>query len=312
MIAAFAICLAVNSLPLPTQFAGLPISTAGGLDRFWNLSRIGNPLGRLPGAPRIHADPGGGPEARMIRHLFSEALSALAHYRLRSALTMLSIVWGVASLTLLLSYGEGFERALTQAFLQIGKDLIVVFPGQTSMQAGGERSGRRIRLELSDVKAIQEGVPTVEAVSPEVRRNYPMSFNVACAATMSARLACSEQIRNAAVASARYLSDEDVLIGVAGCHRRSLRHDCSAASQRRKRGQDRRCPFTVVGVIEKKTQISNTGPDDMTLSCPSHARWDDRARYLNNIVLLPASNQFGTHRRRRPRRPRPRPSLQRQ
>jgi len=45
----------------------------------------------------------------MIRHIFGEALRALAHYRLRSALTMLSIVWGVASLMLLLAYGQGFE-----------------------------------------------------------------------------------------------------------------------------------------------------------------------------------------------------------
>ena len=45
----------------------------------------------------------------MIRHIFAEALGALSHYRLRSALTMLSITWGVASLMLLLSYGQGFE-----------------------------------------------------------------------------------------------------------------------------------------------------------------------------------------------------------
>src|SRR5512139_2493675 len=113
----------------------------------------------------------------MNRHIFSEALNALSHYRLRSALTMLSITWGVASLVILLAYGQGFERALVKAFLQIGKDLVAVFPGQTSMQAGGERSGRHILLELSDVAAIQEGVPTVEAVSPEVRRFYQFNFN---------------------------------------------------------------------------------------------------------------------------------------
>src|SRR3974390_1454528 len=112
----------------------------------------------------------------MIWYIFQEAFGALSHYRLRSLLTMLSIVWGVASLMLLLSYGQGFEQALTKAFLQIGKDLVVVFPGQTSMQAGGERSGRRIRLELSDVQAIREGVPTVEAVSPEGRRFFPIAF----------------------------------------------------------------------------------------------------------------------------------------
>ena len=112
----------------------------------------------------------------MIRHIIGEALSALSYYRLRSALTMLSIIWGVASLMLLLSYGQGFERALTQAFLQIGKDLVVVFPGQTSMQAGGERSGRPVMLELKDVNAIQEGVPTVEAVSPEFRHFLPLGI----------------------------------------------------------------------------------------------------------------------------------------
>jgi len=113
----------------------------------------------------------------MIRYIFSEALNALGHYRLRSLLTMLSIIWGVTSLMLLLSYGQGFDQALTKAFLQIGKDLVVIFPGQTSMQAGGERSGRRIRLELADVKAIQEGVPTVEVVSPEVRRYWPITYS---------------------------------------------------------------------------------------------------------------------------------------
>ena len=70
----------------------------------------------------------------MIRHIFAEALSALSYYRLRSALTMLSIIWGVASLMLLLSYGQGFERALTQAFLQIGKELHVFQHRQRARQ----------------------------------------------------------------------------------------------------------------------------------------------------------------------------------
>jgi putative ABC transport system permease protein len=96
----------------------------------------------------------------MIRHIFKEALGALGHYRMRSSLTMLSIVWGVVSLMLLLAYGQGFERAITKAFLQIGKDLVVVFPGQTSMQAGGERSGEK--SFGSDVNAIREASPPLK------------------------------------------------------------------------------------------------------------------------------------------------------
>ncbi len=233
----------------------------------------------------------------MIRHIFSEALSALNHYRLRSGLTMLSIIWGVASLVLLLSYGQGFERALVRAFLQIGKDLVVVFPGQTSMQAGGERSGRRIHLEISDVKALQEGVPTIDAISPEVRHFYPFVFNERMRSyNVSGVYASFARIREAVVASGRFISEEDVL------HRRrvvvigeTLRHELfsgvPAVGGEVKIGGMR---FTVIGVLEKKTQVSNyTTPDDITAFVPfSTLSGILNTRYLDNIVLLPASNLF--------------------
>jgi putative ABC transport system permease protein len=233
----------------------------------------------------------------MIRHIFFEALNALGHYRLRSALTMLSITWGVASLMLLLAYGQGFERALTQAFLQIGKDLVVIFPGQTSLQAGGQRSGRPIRLEISDVKALQEGVPTVEAISPEVRRRYTLLFNDRSRGySVSGVYACYERIRETVVAAGRFLSEEDVL------HRRrvvvigeNLRHELfsglpAVGSEIRING----VRFTVIGVLRKKTQITNYAPpDDMSAFIPfSTLSGLTDTRYLDNIVLRPVSNQF--------------------
>ncbi|HVV71093.1 MAG TPA: ABC transporter permease [Verrucomicrobiae bacterium] len=233
----------------------------------------------------------------MTRHIFSEALNALSHYRLRSLLTMLSIVWGVASLMLLLAYGEGFDRALTRAFLQIGKDLVVVFSGQTSLQAGGERSGRWIRLEIKDVKAIEEGVPTVEAVSPEVRRYWPISFNDRTRSYgVSGVYACFERIRNATVGSGRYLSEEDVLqrrrVAVIG---ENLRHELfsglpALGSEIKIQG----VRFTIIGILQKKTQISNYSmPDDMTAFVPyTTLSGLTDTRYLEDIVLLPASNQF--------------------
>jgi putative ABC transport system permease protein len=233
----------------------------------------------------------------MIRHIFSEALNALNHYRLRSALTMLSIVWGVASLVLLLAYGQGFERALVKAFLQIGKDLVVVFPGQTSMQAGGERSGRRIPLELSDVRAIQDGVPTVEAVSPEVRRWFPFNFNERIRSySVAGVYSCYQQIREEVVASGRFLSEEDVqqrrrVVVIGDNIRKELFSGIPAVGGEVKIKGVR---FTVVGVLEKKTQISNyDSPDDMTAFMPltTLSSLAD-VRYLNDIVLLPASNHF--------------------
>src|SRR5882724_12472672 len=100
-----------------------------------------------------------------IRSIAGEALEALRFNRQRSVLTMISLAWGVACFVILYSYGEGFDLTLRTAFQAVGQDLIVMFPGQTSTQAGGERAGRRIRLELSDVESIREAVPSVAAVS---------------------------------------------------------------------------------------------------------------------------------------------------
>ena len=233
----------------------------------------------------------------MIRHIFSEALNALGHYRLRSALTMLSIVWGVASLMLLLAYGQGFERTLTEAFLQIGKDLVVVFPGQTSMQAGGERAGRHIPLELSDVRAIQEGVPTIEAVSPEVRRWYPVSFGERTRSYgISGVYASFGRIRSAEIAAGRFLSEDDVL------HRRRVAVIGEKLRQELFSGMPavggeikiKGVRFSVIGVLEKKTQITNySAPDDVTAFVPfSTLSGLDDTRYLDNIVLLPVNNGF--------------------
>jgi putative ABC transport system permease protein len=233
----------------------------------------------------------------MIRHIFREALSALAHYRLRSLLTMLSIVWGVASLMLLLSYGQGFGTALKKAFQQIGKDLVVVFNGQTSLQAGGERAGRHINLELSDVQVIEEGVPTIEAVSPEVRRWWTCSYGYRSRDySVSGVYAAFERIRGMEMADGRFLSEDDVLhrrrVVVIGDNlRKELFSGLPPVGCEIKINGVR---FTVVGVLRKKTQITNyASPDDMTAFVPltTLSGYTD-VRYLSDVVMTPVSNQF--------------------
>ncbi|MGD0537375.1 MAG: ABC transporter permease [Verrucomicrobiota bacterium] len=233
----------------------------------------------------------------MTRHILSEAFNALRHYRLRSALTMLSVAWGVASLTLLLSYGQGFKVALVEAFDQIGKDLIVIFPGQTSEQAGGERSGRRILLELKDVEALREGVPAIEAISPEIRFYRPVNFGYRTRNYSIAGVhAAYGRIRNMEVAEGRFLSDDDVLqhrrVAVIGADlKKQLFSGIPAIGEDIKIDGAR---FSVVGVLQKKTQISNyTSPDDLSAFTPySTLAAMMNSRYLENIVVLPAQNLF--------------------
>ena len=64
--------------------------------------------------------------------------------RMRSVLTMLGIVWGLASVVILLAYGQGLGGGVLGAFLNMGNNVIVFWPGQTSMQAGGQRAGKKV------------------------------------------------------------------------------------------------------------------------------------------------------------------------
>src|SRR5579872_658402 len=103
-----------------------------------------------------------------FRSIIAEAAAALNFNRQRSLLTMASLAWGVACFVILYSYGEGFGRALQFSFQAVGQDLVLMFGGQTSKQAGGERSGRVIRLVTEDSELIRDNVPLVGAVSAEV------------------------------------------------------------------------------------------------------------------------------------------------
>jgi putative ABC transport system permease protein len=233
----------------------------------------------------------------MTRHILGEAFGALAHYRLRSLLTMLSVTWGITCLMLLISYGEGFGLALTRAFDQIGKNLVVVFPGQTSLQAGGERSGRRILLELSDVQALQEGIPTLEAVSPEARRFLPLNYGYRTRDyNVAGVYQAFQRIRAMELDTGRFLSDEDLqqrrrVVVIGSDVKKQLFSGQPAIDQEIKISGAR---FVVIGVLKKKTQISNySAPDDDTALIPfTTMAAMFNTRYLNNLVVLPASNHF--------------------
>ena len=89
------------------------------------------------------------------RLAFRESWASLKFYRRRTIVTVISLAWGVASFVILMSYGKGFETALRTAFQAVGQDLVIMAQGQTSLQAGGLRAGRKVRLELDDVEKIR-------------------------------------------------------------------------------------------------------------------------------------------------------------
>ena len=112
----------------------------------------------------------------MMRDLFVQAYSALRFNKRRSVLTMLGMAWGIATVVLLLAYGSGFERGLWVAFRSFGTNLVFVFPGRTSLQAGGTKAGNEIKLTVNDVDYIRAEVPLLKRLSPEAQKSCVVGY----------------------------------------------------------------------------------------------------------------------------------------
>src|SRR5687767_8814293 len=106
----------------------------------------------------------------MSRDLIQQAYESLRFNRRRTALTMLGMAWGIATVVLLLAYGAGFERAIENIFSNFGTKLIRIWGGRTSMQAGGAKAGSEVRLKIEDLEHIQATVPLVKRISPRLNK----------------------------------------------------------------------------------------------------------------------------------------------
>ena len=104
----------------------------------------------------------------MVKDLMSQSYSAMRYNRRRTALTMLGMAWGIATVVLLLAYGAGFGRAIQAIFESWGTRIIGVFPGRTSQQAGGQKAGTKIKFTIDDLNRITTAAPLVNHISPEV------------------------------------------------------------------------------------------------------------------------------------------------
>jgi putative ABC transport system permease protein len=150
----------------------------------------------------------------MTRDLLKEAFNAMQHSRRRTALTMLGMAWGIATVVILLSFGSGFERAIGIIFSSWGTDVIGAFPGRTSLQAGGAKAGSEIRLQIADVDYIRNEVPMVKGVTPIFdRRNVTIQHDTRTFTNLflTGVYPVYDRIRGFTVSVGRGLSEQDQL-----------------------------------------------------------------------------------------------------
>jgi putative ABC transport system permease protein len=208
-----------------------------------------------------------------LGEIVREAAYGLYHHRFRAALSMLGISWGIVSVVVLLAYGDGFRGAIDAGFKGAYSDgTVIVFPGQTSLQAGGERAGKRVRVTIEDVLAIGE-IPLIKNVSPEFMRDFPVVFeNKQSSHLIRAVAASYGTMRNETPQpGGRFLDEEDVRLRrrvafIGSEVQRKLFAGIPPVGETIRIGGQR---FEVVGVGEEKVQLSNYNrPDKFCVFIP--------------------------------------------
>ncbi len=106
----------------------------------------------------------------MVHDLLQEAYGAMKHNRRRTTLTMLGMAWGIATVVMLLAYGDGFGAAIKHIFDNFGTKLMIVVPGRSSMQAGGQKAGVQLKFTMEDVDLLTTNLPQITHITPEVSK----------------------------------------------------------------------------------------------------------------------------------------------
>ncbi len=226
-----------------------------------------------------------------LREILRQTFGSIAAHKMRSFLTMFGIIWGIASVILLVGLGKGFNRDQQEHMKTIGVDLAIIWGGRTSSQAGGFAAGREIRLTADDAEVLKKEAYLLKHVSPEmIRRVTEVSpFN---SASRPVRAVWPEyqEFRSLRPSEGRLMRAEDqeqqrrvVVLGVEA--RNQLFSGKPAVGQTLTMNG---YPYTVIGVLEKKKQNGSygSGPDNTQLFVPFSSAEHDFP-YPNRPGIVP-------------------------
>jgi putative ABC transport system permease protein len=175
--------------------------------------------------------------------------------------------------------GEGFQRGNQAVFREFGKNIVIIGNGRTSLQAGGERAGRFIRIDIKDVYTLKEKSKLLELITPELMAGVKAksAFN-ASSVGVSGVWPVFQTIRTIEVERGRLLTEADneqarrvVVVGFNVCKQLFADRD-PVGSEITLNG----VPYTVIGKVRKKAQDSSySSPDNDRIFIPYEAARKD-------------------------------------
>lgn len=199
------------------------------------------------------------------------ALRALRINKMRSFLTMLGIIIGIAAVIAMMAVGAGASHVIAQQIASIGSNIILVIPGSTT--SGGLRAGfgSTQTLTSDDMKAIMTECPSVESAAPNVRTSGAVVYgNMNWSTLIMGTTPEFFDIREWGVVSGRTIGQQDVdgaakvcLIGQTVTENLFGSDDPVGKIIRIKK-----VPFTVIGVLERKGQSPQGQDQDDSIFVP--------------------------------------------
>ena len=196
-----------------------------------------------------------------LRDLISACFTNLWAHRIRTALTMFGIAWGIVSITLMVAAGEGLRVGQIKVSEQFGKDIMIVFAGRTSLQAGGMRAGRDIDWTTTDHLRVAAESPSCAHVLPELGQGTTpvRSRHNAAALLVTGSLPPFAAVRSLPLAEGRFYSWADELgarrVAFLGSDVRKQLFAGRPVLGRTIRIGD--WPYSVIGVMRSKEQDSS-------------------------------------------------------
>ena len=152
------------------------------------------------------------PVVTSYRDLLRQAASAMRHDLRRTLLTMAGMAWGIATVVLLLAYGNGFGRAIHNIFESFGATAVGVFPGRTSQQAGGNKAGVQIRFTNDDIELLRNNLPLARhVVRMSEKQSTVQNSNRSFTFPVEGLDPAIEDIWNLDIDQGRFLNDADNL-----------------------------------------------------------------------------------------------------
>jgi len=199
------------------------------------------------------------------------ALRALRTNKMRSFLTMLGIIIGIAAVIAMMAVGSGASYVISQQIASIGSNIILVIPGSTT--SGGMRSGSggAQTLTSDDVKAIISECPSVETSAPTVRSSGLVVYgNMNWSTIIMGTTSELFDIREWPVINGRTITqqDNDGAAKVCLLGQTVAENLFGVSDPVGKIVRIKKVPFTVVGVLDRKGQSPQGQDQDDALFVP--------------------------------------------